>query len=228
MAGSRLGQRKRIRTCYWIALVVCAAVLVAAFGLGLSATYRPAWYRPVSIDRMRLREDKRALVALADEIGGALNRAKRLSFQLREDQVNRWIAARAQMWPDTPVDLGPLACPQVSFVEGRIRAAATLEHRGLRAVISVSCRVKVSDDTVAIEWESARLGALPVPRSWVSGRIAQIPSAGQLPVVLDGRGTLLIANDWIWPNGKRRCRLSELQVLGGVANVVLEPLPAGR
>ncbi len=222
--------RRTIARIRWrtVALAAAAILVVVILGLGLAATRRPAWYQPAPVDQTRLRDDKRDLVGLLDGIGAALNERRGIGFRLDEAQVNRWLAARAEMWPDSAIDLGPLRDPQISFQGDRIRAAALIENGDLRAVVSLTCRVQVSDERVVIEWESARLGALPVPRSWLSRWITSAGSGGRVVRQADGRGTVAFENDWIWPNGKRRYRLSTLRITDGAADVSLEPLPGSR
>ncbi|MCK4341435.1 MAG: hypothetical protein KAY37_06915 [Phycisphaerae bacterium] len=210
-----------------VGLTLCGLVLATPLALGLAATCRPTWYRPASIDRARLRDDKRELVNLLDRIGAALNERRRINFQLQEDQVNRWIVARAEMWPEAAIDLGPLQHPQVSFLDDGVRIAALMEQHGLRAVISVTFRVDVTIDEIRINYDSARLGALPVPRGWLSDWMAQMPIADHVIRDSGPDGTIVLQNDWIWPNGKRRYRVADLRISAGQANVVLEPLPGG-
>lgn len=227
----RVPGRGRGRGAYrWrhVALLAGLVLLLAAVALTWTATRRPAWYQPAAVDPGRLHDDKGALAALMDEIGAALNGGRNLTFELREDQVNRWIAARAEMWPGAPAALGPLSDPQVLFLGDRIRIAATIAHGGVRTVVSLTGRIKVTPDSLFVECESARLGALPVPREWVAKWAAQMPLvAKHLAIRPGGDRTVSLANEWVWPNGKRRCRLGELQVLNGVARVVLEPLRGG-
>jgi hypothetical protein len=201
-------------------------VLAAVGGLVLALTSRPAWYQPPAIDRARLREDKAALVSLEDQISAALNAGGEIRFQLDEGQINRWLAAQAEIWPQVAVDLGPLQQPQVLLRDGCIRVAASTKRKGLQVVAALTCYVDVREDEVVIRYDTPRVGAVAVPRGWVSDLAARIP-AGSGVKVDESRGSVALDNDWVWPNGKRRCRLRELQIADGVATVVLEPLRTG-
>ncbi len=200
-------------------------MLAAVVSLGLAATCRPSWYQPSSIDHSMLHEDKRVLVRLIDEIGGALNSQEQTHFRLSAAQINRWIVARAEMWPDIALDdLGPLELPFVALSDAGVRVAATAQHDGWQGVVALTCRIEVAGEWVYLHCGSARLGAVPVPRDLVSELVARIPSASATVTGSKGGQTVRIRNEWIWPNGKRRCRLREVAVSDGVVDVVLEPV----
>jgi len=216
-SGRRLGWRA------WAA-ILCMLFVVLALGLLLAASYRPAWYQPASIDRGLLRQDKAALVELQDQISAALNAGREARFQLRVEQINRWIAARAEIWPDLGLDLPGLDWPRVVLSDGTIRLGAVVARGGLRAVVALDCRIDVTTDFVRIYHNRGRLGAVPVPLSWLTAVFGRFPHADGLAVDKQ-TGALTVENNWVWPNGRRRCRLRELRVSDGQAEVVLEPWP---
>lgn len=206
----------------------CLLIPSGCLTFGLAATCRPSWYRPAAVDHSRLWADKAALVKLQDDISAALNAGRSIRLELDAAQVNRWLAARAEMWPDAALDLGPLSDPQVCFAHAGIRLGATARRGGFGSVVSLECSIDVTDDSVVIYCESARLGAVPIPLAWLTDRLAEPFSSGPLIVREDLPGAAAIANDWIWPNGKRRCRLGELSIDDGKASVLLEPLERKR
>ena len=220
-ARGRMGWRK------WV-LLACAGVLVVIAGLAVAVTRRPGWYRPAPIDRERLHADKAALVSLQDEISAALNSGHEIRFRLDEAQINRWLTARAEMWPESAMDLGALQDPQVSLADGEIRIGATAIRGSLRTVVALVCRVEVQEERVVVEHGGARLGAIPVPEGLISDLIRRVSANSHGAIQASSPGTVALENDWVWPNGKRRCRLRELHVSAGAAKVVLEPLATGR
>lgn len=220
-ARRRMGWRKRV-------LLSAAGVVVVLAGFGLAVTRRPGWYRPAPIDRERLRADKVALVGLQDEISAAINSGHEIRIRLDEAQINRWLAARAEMWPDWLIDLGSLEDPQVSLGEGEIRIGATAIKGSLRTVVALACRVDVREEGVVLDYGGVRLGAIPVPERWISDLVDQVSANSEGAIHADAPGTVALENDWVWPNGRRRCRLRELVVSDGAVEVVLEPLAVGR
>ena len=214
---------RRRRQLLLAAGLPCAAALL----LVLAATYRPAWYRPAGVDQARLHADKAALFELEDQISAALNAGREIRLQVSEDQINRWLAARAELWPEAGIDLGGLHDPVVSLSHGAICAAATASEGPLRGIIGVSCHIAVTDDEVAIHCDRVRLGAIPVPWRWISDALPR-SALQDMEAITKGNRTITLFNDWLWPNGKRRCRLRELHVADGAVEVVIEPLSARR
>jgi hypothetical protein len=72
--------------------------LIVLVAVGL-ATCRPEWYAPAAIDRVQLKSDKADFANLLDRIGAALNAGEAIEFEITEHQLNRWLAARGEIWP---------------------------------------------------------------------------------------------------------------------------------
>jgi hypothetical protein len=226
MAGWRVLHRLRARASRRVVgWSLCVIVPATAAGLGLAVTHRPGWYRPTSVDHSRLRADKAALADLQEQISAALNSGREVRFQLHEDQLNRWLAARAEIWPESATELDRWQHPQVSMADGHIRLAATATCGSFQAIVALTCRVEVSDNEVVLRYDAFRLGALPIPRGWVSNLVGGGPAPSHPALRSGGSGTLVVVNGWTWPNGRRRCRLRSLAIAAGVADVVIEPCP---
>ena len=223
----RWGQRARAG---WRAgLVLTAVVLLAgAFGLGLAATCRPAWYAPAAIDYGRLRDDKAALAALEDEISAALNAGQEIRVQLDEAQLNRWLVGRAEIWPGSITTPAGIEQPQIRLHNGQFRLGVIGSVGQWRAVVSVAGTVAVRDDEVTIQFAAARLGAVPIPCGEICERLGgPLANHDRIRRGADGR-SVTFSNDWVWPNGKRRCRLREVSIGEGVVEMVLEPIQNPR
>lgn len=220
--------RARSRRTRWRIWLVSAAALAFLLLLGLvvAATYRPAWYAPAPIDFARLRDDKAALAALEDEISAALNAGREIRLQINAAQINRWLAARAEIWPQAAIPLANLDQPQVLLRDGQFSIGATGSAGEWRAVVALTGTVTVHDDRVSLELLAAHVGAVPIPAARLTQRLAGlVADHGHLRPTGDGR-TLSLPNEWVWPNGKRRCRLREVSIRAGVMEVVLQPMPA--
>jgi len=204
-------------------LATTAALTVLLIIVGCAATCRPGWYEPAAVDYERLRQDKVDLLQLQDDISAALNAGQTIEFTLAEDQVNRWITARGELWPDIGLDLGPLRDPVVHFAGGQIRLGATLSAAGFRPVLAVACRGAASADNVRIELTGMRIGVLPIPAGAFNDTLAASLKHSRLPATLPEAGVILLRNDFVWPNGKRRCRVATLEIGDGTVRVVIEP-----
>ncbi len=228
IARKRPSPRGPSRLRWRVLLILAPAVALAGgVGLGLAATCRPTWYGPESIDRAQLHSDKQTLVSLLDGIGDALNNGRAASFQLPEAQVNRWITARAEMWPEAAIDLGEVQRPVVLFEDGRIRVGAMVGGE-IRAVVGLSGHVDVTEDEVVLHLDGAWLGALPMPLGWLADMLAESPLISAGVTLQDGGERIAIRNDWVWPNGKRRYRLAKLRTSEGTVEVTLEPMDGRR
>ncbi len=201
-------------------LLPCALV-----GIGLAVTCRPGWYVPPAIDYERLHADKAALAAWQDEISTVLNAGAEIRVRLDQAQLNRWLAARAELWPPAGPAAELLAQPFVLLDAGEIRLAAIVGTGQWRGVLTVSGDVKVNDDQLVLRCTGAQLGVLPLPARAVCDELRQRAPAGWHLVPGTGPATLVCQNEFVWPNGKRRCRLRELSVNAGVIEVVLQPVP---
>lgn len=214
----RLPLRSRVA-----ALLTTAAATVLLIVVGCAATCRPDWYEPTAIDYDRLRQDKVDLVQLQDRISAALNASQPIEFTLTEQQVNRWITARGELWPDAGVDLGPLRDPVVQFADGQIRMGATVSAGGFRPVLGMACRAAASAEVVRIALAGTRIGVLPVPLRAFHETLAESLERSDLAATVPESGVIVLRNDFVWPNGERRCRIAAFEVGQAVVRVVIEP-----
>ncbi len=215
-------RRRWLRFALLTLPVAIAALLLAA---GTALTCRPSWYQPASIDYGRLQDDKRAQLRLENEISAALNRNSPIEFELDQGQVNRWIAARHELWPAEAPSLEPFRRPQIVFLDGnRVRLGALLDRSGLQLVLSATFRLEAQADGLAVTWDAVRAGALPTPRRLIAEAARKLTDRLGLDrqALINGRMTLPI--EGTWPNGKRPFRIVDLSISGGVLRVRLEPL----
>lgn len=212
----------------WVILTAAGVFLAVLAALVGAAVRRPSWYAPPEVDHARLKTDKRDLVQLLDAIGEALNAGRGIDFELSEAQVNRWLAAGPEFWPDLKLETAALRSPQVAFRTGnRIRVGGLAASGSLQVVVSATAAVTVEPDSLLVSLTGAKVGALPLPRAAV-WRLLALPSgwSGQ-PQADPANDTLRWPNDWTWSNGKRRFRVRRLEVERGVVRVALEPFGAG-
>lgn len=209
-------------------VVVAMVLLLLAGGgltLGFALTWRPAWYRPASVDLARLRADKAALFKLQENISAALNAGRAITFELHEDQVNRWLAARAELKLLAEVDALPLADPVVSFSPAGIRIASLVQRHGLALVLSARGQITPTGTQVVVTCDAVRLGALPVPRSWFWNALADFRRTADPTNPPARPGAIILPNEWLWPNGKRPFWLHEFECSDGRVRITLRPVP---
>lgn len=193
------------------------AVVAAAF-------WRPARYRPASIDFTRLDDDKRALVNLLDRIGAELNAGRPVAFELSADQINRWIAARGEIWPDASFPLESLDRPAVWFTRnGWVGVAAEARWGGWRAIPSVQAAIECDGAHVRLRPMRVAVGTAPVPWLWLRRVVEPLLAGGNGRVRLTADGALEAPCDWVWPNGKRPMRIARVEATGGWLRVEIEP-----
>lgn len=208
----------------WALVTLASACL--SVGLFLGLTCRPAWYRPPAVDYERLADDRRDFVSVLDAVGVALNQGRSIALTLRQEQVNRWLAARHDLSHEViDLTLEGVSRPCVEFLaDGSARFGATLRLGEWGAVLGVTLRARVrGDDAVQAEWGGLTLGRVSVPRgvlAWVAGReLARYP---ELRTLLES-GRYEALNDFVWPNGRRRYRIESLEVRAGVLEIRLGP-----
>lgn len=216
--------RTRRARRHWLViglLILLPLVLLSA--TALIALYRPADYRPASVDHRLLNDDKRDLVNLVDRISGALNAGEAITIVLDEQQVNRWIVARGHLWPDVTLDITPLEHPQVTLRPGVVKIAATLAQARWRAVLTLACAIETTPESVRIECVGAAIGALPLPIRWAL-RWSEAAIATNLPREYRvSSGRLSLPNRFRWPNGDRRFSVDSIAIVDGAVHIVLIP-----
>ena len=205
--------------------VLGVTIVVLPLVGGLALTCRPSWYQPVSIDYTHLQEDKRTQLRLENEISAALNNNRAVEIELEEAQVNRWIAARDELWPGETPSLEPFPRPQVVFLEpNRVRLAALVERSGMPVVLSATFQIDLQADGLVLSWERARAGVLPTPGKLIEQAARRLTRRLRLDEQAATAGQVTLPGEWTWPNGKRRFRLADLAINDGVLRVTLVPL----
>lgn len=220
----------------WPALyVICsgALTLIVLVAVGL-ATCRPEWYAPAAIDRVQLKSDKADFANLLDRIGAALNAGEAIEFEITEDQLNRWLAARGEIWPALRFEVQGLRGIQISLLEGdAVRLAATASQGPLEVVLSVvgHCRIEPSDgepsrtepSEVVIDIQSMRAGKMPIPSGKVLAPLHEAIARSDSRTATMTDQTIRLGNHWIWKNGHRPFRLDRLEITPGLARIRLAP-----
>jgi len=207
-----------------VLLISVGGVMLTLAALGAAVTCRPAWYQPASIDYARLDEDKRELTRLLDDVSHSLNAGRSVEVVLSQDQVNRWIAARAEL-PDLPgprTPHAPLQQPYVDFLADRLRVGISLNRGGFPLVVSATLRLSATGDVVSAALDSIRVGALPAPQAAIAQAIDRL-LADASSVGRGDAADICVPNDFTWQNGKLRFRLRQIALTQAQLRLTLEP-----
>ncbi|MFN0137173.1 MAG: hypothetical protein ACKVS9_13775 [Phycisphaerae bacterium] len=227
------------RTLLRIALLSACTTTVTLIAFGCMLTHKPKWYRPAAIDYSKLEADKRTVVTLGDRIGDALNARKPIEFEITDEQLNRWIAAKDE-WPTgRDLDFAPFQQPYVEFLDdNRVRIAATVTQRGISLVASFVGQVAIEAEHVVVTVDSLHAGAAPLPWSRIEAALQQAlgehdeghadghtdaHAGGHDGASRASNGKLRFDNHFVWPNGRRNYRISEISTTAGRAKLTLQP-----
>ncbi|MBI5865510.1 MAG: hypothetical protein HZB38_13580 [Planctomycetes bacterium] len=208
----------------WLLLGSATLTLLSLLGLFFAVTCKPAWYQPAAVDYRVLDDDKRVLTNLADEIGDNLNARNAFDVRITQDQLNRWIAARREVPEIGVIDIEPFSQPYVDVLpDGAVRIGAIIRHESWRVVAALAARLDVQPDALRISLQSVHAGYARAPAAWIVGPLASALSraGGSRTQIQDD--VLLIPNDFTWPNGKVRFRISRIQTTDDEAIVSFEP-----
>lgn len=196
--------------------------MLALLLLAGAALRRPSWYRPQSINHASLEADQKSLVATLDAIGAALNSGAAFDVELSADQINRWIAARHELAPPQSLARADriFEQPFVTLAGDGVRLGGLISWNGVRAVASTRVQV-VLGEQLELHVHDLALGALSMPGG-ATNRLLDAAAAA-IPGAARDQRRLLAPRDWVWPNGKRPCRIAKLEIADGVVRLRLEP-----
>ncbi len=221
-AARPVGWRRRLIVIASLSLVL---LICALGGLLCAAAYRPAWYRPAAVNYERLPADKHSFVALLDSVSAALNRGEPIDLVIEQDQFNRWLAARDEVFPPDWQRFRQLRDPFVEILpDNRLRLAAIARRHGFAAVVSIELRAALEPQELQIEPLRVRIGTLPVPAATLIRIAAPYLPDAMHQKLAGATPWLRVRNRLTWPNGKRRFVITRISTQPGRLQLRLEPL----
>jgi len=169
----------RKRGTVTVGLLALLALLV--WGLVCSVKYQPDFYQtalaasaPSEIRREQADEFVRTTVRLIDEI----RNDDSWSHEFSEEAVNGWLAE------ELPAKYGELlppevTAPRVKFEQGKVLIAFQVRHGMWKGVVSGSVHPFVAGpNRLALEFQSVRIGLIPVPVDEILGDFVTQMNAG--------------------------------------------------
>jgi hypothetical protein len=195
---------------------VAAGAFVACLVALAAASCRPAWYQPASVDFRTLPADKAALAAIENEISAALNAGRPVSVELKEAQVNRWLAAHHDLLAGVVMLPPELQRPCLRFSPAGIEAAAAVQLGAWSSIVSIRGFPRIDGDYLVLEEPGARVGRLGLPLAWILDRLNLGATANPAP-------GLRWSRTFVWTNGLRPCQLMKVELGHGTVHLTLAP-----
>jgi hypothetical protein len=195
--------RRRHRFRRWLAAALIVAVLASAAAIGLwQLTWMaPAWWAPLDPgDEQTAQLAERVEYRLAEEAHKVRPEPKPWWIEIKQDQINAWLAARLPEWVahahgiQWPADVG---LPQVNVDTGGVRLGLDIEtDAGTRYVVA-HLKPSIVDGELALTLDGMSVGRLWIPGSSVgavvdrladtdAGRFLDDPGVNALIGLLEG------------------------------------------
>lgn len=238
----------------WIRrLSMAGAVLLGLAGVLLvAATCTPGWYNPPTVGPADCREIRNELPTFVSTIGTYMEQSQPFRIELPEEKVNRWLAARGEIWPSLRHALPPeVQDPAVSFQPGRMVLGVRYQGGGISSVLSLAATVQLDEtgQAIVLGVGDYRAGLVPVPQSLVEEharkamakalweklagflRVGDMDLARQLRLSDEQLARLIdpsnirLSSHGVWPNGKRPFHISNLSIEQGRMLIDIVPVP---
>jgi hypothetical protein len=179
------------------------------------------------------RQDVRDNLVMAEQaMTESLRGRQPFVYQLHQDDVNRWLAARREIYPLID-ELAPQALgePFIRFDAGRITMAGRIQYGGASVVASLDVVPAMEDDAIVLRASRIRCGSLPVPidlhEFGLDGDVnfdAEEAWPGSPPIIGNAEAGLRIGRRAWWKNGGVEYVVRDVKVEPGVLKLEIEPL----
>ncbi len=234
-------KRNWIRWWKW-GTVALGTLLIGGVLVGWLMFQRiPGWYRPTELSTHQQGSAITSCINTFNGLGEGLNESPApFEFRLTADQINAWLAVPIESWPEPyRYHLPPqLADPRVTISPDGLRVGVTFRQGSLQAVLVAHIEANARPDGVLLRLVGASAGALPVPKSRVRELLAAIDArhwpAGRtvrrqleyrpMPRLAELYDGIVLPNAWIWVNGERPFRITNIAMKPGEMVFTLEPL----
>ncbi len=230
-------RQKAIRIVRYTLIVALIGGTAACMTLWLIFQHKPAWYRPAPTDPDTLRDIRMKVTEIADGISRRIVAGEAFELSFADDTITRWLAALPHVWPDAARAVPKqLSEHVIRFEPGAVRIGTLYVEGGWRAVLSAAVEIGVSDDNreITLKLREAHGGSLPIPSAILHRVLARLDAGRERSRSrkrgsgLDDPTALLegtaVPNRFVWPNGRRPFRITELELTKGRIRLRIEPL----
>lgn len=192
----------------------------------------PTWYRPPVVQPDQRQAVRNNLVNAEQAFTESLRSGGRFVYHLYQDDVNRWIAMRREIYPLIDEIAPPvLIDPVVLFRDEEITIAGRFPIGPADVVLSVDIKPELVDDAILLRVTSVRCGSFPVPRDFGEmglGRRTDLEAEALWPGSPAMSGDFLsgfqIDTEAWWKNGGVDYRVVGLAVRSGRLDLTIEPI----
>jgi hypothetical protein len=163
---------------------------------------------------------------------------------LTDEEISRWIAVRADVWPGAGEWVPDYAHdPVVAFQPERVLFGARIDRDGWQAIVSARLTVDVRPETITVRLDGVACGSCPLPVSLLAGRLSHLITATDTDVDTlpdpmaevvrffrrQGNADVLtrgvtIENRLFWKPSERWFRIRSLRLEQGSLRAEIEPL----
>ena len=226
-------------------VIVSAILMASAAAVGwLAFQHIPEWYDPPRLTAADMPGVRASLPSVYQAFTDQLAGGGEFEFRLSARTVNNWIAARADLWPDSRELTPPwIKEPVVAFTGGRVVLGARYERDDWRVIVSAHFEVVPTGDTLVIRLVKPAAGSLPLPLALIGDALDEhladlLGNDGALPVKSNGLPTGMerlesvrtlldgweLENRMYWSNGERYFRIGEAHAENGWLVLKVETL----
>lgn len=217
------------------ALRAAALLLVVAIGgavAGWLALRTPEWYRVPHIPETQRQQVRNNLLSAEQAMAEGLRRGQTFEYQLHQDDLNRWLTMRREIYPLAEEFIPPnWSDPIVRFDTGRITVAGRYSHASWSMIASIDIDVSFKDGEIVLTSGAVRSGSLPLPARLLGipldrpvERRAEKTWPGSPPINGDLAGGVRIGSRAWWKNGGWDYEVKNVSVSPGVLKLAIEPL----
>jgi len=212
---------------------VGAAALSVVLVVILYVLFRtPDWYRPPVVAPDQRQAVRNNLVNAEQAFTESLRSGGRFVYHIHQDDLNRWIAMRREIYPLIDEIAPPvLIDPVVLFDDEEITVAGRFPIVASDVVLSLDIKPELIDDKIRLKVTSVRCGSFPMPRDFGDmglGRRADLEAEALWP------GSPAMSGDFLsgfhidtqawWKNGGVDYRVAGIAVRSGRLDLTIEPI----